>query len=138
MYLLDTDTLSNLIKRSPSTFLIGKLAAVPVAQQFTSSITVGELYYGAHRASSRAPELLRRIESLLLAELTVLPFDSPAARRYGAIRADMEHSGTPISEAAMRIASIALARNLVIVTGNARHFLRIPHVRVEDWLDEVP
>ena len=41
MYLLDTDILSNLFKRAPSTALIAKLASVPVEHQFTSSITLG-------------------------------------------------------------------------------------------------
>ena len=49
MYLLDTDILSNLLKRVPSTALIAKLASVPPEHQFTSSITLGELIYGAHR-----------------------------------------------------------------------------------------
>ena len=40
MYLLDTDVLSNLLKRTPSTALIAKLASVPVEQKFTSSVTL--------------------------------------------------------------------------------------------------
>ena len=54
MYLLDTDILSNLLKRAPSTTLIAKLASVPIEQQFTSSITLGELVYGAYRLRTHA------------------------------------------------------------------------------------
>ena len=48
-HLLDTDILSNLLKRLPSMALIAKLASVLPEHQFTSSITLGELTYGAHR-----------------------------------------------------------------------------------------
>lgn len=133
-YLLDTDILSNLIRRSPSTALIRKLAAVPPEQQSTSSITLGELVYGAHRLSDRAPELLRLIEETLLANLVVLPFDSAAARRYGELRAALERRGTPIGDADTRIAAIALATDSTVVTANTRHFERVPGLSVENWL----
>lgn len=46
IYLFDTDTLSNLLAKRPSPQLLKRLAKVPAKQQFTSAITVGELYYG--------------------------------------------------------------------------------------------
>ena len=134
MYLLDTDVLSNLLKRSPSIALIAKLAAVPVDWQFTSSITLGELLYGARRQGPRAGDLLDRIETRLLPELPVLPFDAVAARRYGEVRTELERRGTPLGDADLRIAAIALARGLTVVTGNIRHFQRVPRLRVENWL----
>ena len=51
MYLLDTDVLSNLMRRAPSVPLLARIATIPPDQQFTSSITLGELMYGAHRLS---------------------------------------------------------------------------------------
>lgn len=47
MYLFDTDTLSNLMKRTPSSRLLSRIRSTPVPAQFTSSITLGELIYGA-------------------------------------------------------------------------------------------
>lgn len=134
-YLLDTDILSNLMKRAPSSALVARLALVPPEQQFTSSITLGELVYGAHR-SSRAEALLERIESKLLPDLPILPFDAFAARRYGEVRAELEQAGTPIGDADMRIAAIALARGFKVVTGNERHFRRVPGLEVENWMEE--
>ncbi|MCH7745197.1 MAG: type II toxin-antitoxin system VapC family toxin [Chloroflexi bacterium] len=135
MYLLDTDILSNLIKRSPSTFLIAKLASVPLEQQFTSSVTLGELIYGAYRLGDRARFLLDQIDQTLLPNLPVLPFDSAAARRYGEVRAQLERQGTPLADADLRIASIALTNDLIMVTGNVRHFQRVPDLSVENWLE---
>ncbi len=133
-FLLDTDILSNLLKRTPSTILIAKLASVPPEQQFTSSITLGELFYGAHRLQERATHLLQQLNEALLPNLPVLPFDAAAARRYGALRAELERKGTPLGDADLRIGAIALVRDLTMVTGNVRHFQRIPGLIVENWL----
>ena len=134
MFLLDTDILSNLMKRSPSTALIAKLASVPPEQQFTSSITFGELILGAHRMGPRATGLLGQIETRLIPNLPILPFDAVAARRYGEVRALLEGQGTSVGDADLRIAAIALVRNLTIVTANTRHFRRVPGLPVENWL----
>jgi tRNA(fMet)-specific endonuclease VapC len=134
MYLLDTDILSNLLKPSPSTSLIVRLGSVPAQQQYTSAITLGELVYGASRLGARATVLLGRIEQVLLPNLPILPFDSDAARRYGALRAHLEQEGLPLAEADLRIAAIALAHGLTLVTGNVRHFSRVPGLAVENWL----
>ena len=134
MYLLDTDVLSNLLKRSPSMSLITKLAAVPAESQFTSSITLGEVLDGARRRGPQADDLLTQIETRLLPELPVIPFDTTAARRYGEVRTELERRGTPLGDADLRIAAIALARGLTVVTGNVRHFQRVPGLAVENWL----
>jgi tRNA(fMet)-specific endonuclease VapC len=71
---------------------------------------------------------------LLLANLAVLPFDAAAARICGGLRAELERRGSPIGDADTRIASIALANGLTVVTGNVRHFQRVPELSVENWL----
>ena len=55
MYLLDTDILSNIAKRTPSTAPVAKLALVPQEAQFTSSITLGEMVYGAYKLQTHTP-----------------------------------------------------------------------------------
>lgn len=136
MYLLDTDILSNLLKRAPSTSLISKLASVPVEQQFTSSITLGELIYGAYHMRTRTGILLEQLEKILLPNLSVLPFDVAAARQYGQTRAELERHGILLGDADLRIGAIAQSRGLTVVTGNIQHFKRIPGLMVENWLEE--
>ena len=133
MYLLDTDVLSNLMKRSPSLPLMAKVASVPPQQPHTSSITLGELIYGANRLGQRSTKLLDKIEKIV-ANLSVLPFDATAAKHYGEVRALLESWGTPVGDADLRIAAIALARGLTVVTANTRHFQRIPNLAVENWI----
>ncbi len=126
MYLLDTDVLSNPLRQAPSPTLIAKLASVPPERQFTSSITLGELIFSAHRLQGRTVALLHHLDESLLPNLPILPSDAPAAWRCGQVRADLERRGTPIGDADLRIASIALARGLTVVTVNVRHFQLAP------------
>lgn len=132
MYCFDTDVLSATISRKPDLALIRRLALTPASEQFTTAITAGELVYGAARRGS--PRLIERVGELLVGAATILPFDLPAAERYGPLRAQLELSGSPLHEADLRIASIALANDLTVVTSNTRHFDRVPDLRVENWL----
>ena len=133
MFLFDTDTLSQVIKRDPSSSLLVRLAAVPPGEQFTTSITVGEMVCGAER-SSRREYLLRQFEDRLWPTLRILPFDRAAAETYGGLRAELERAGTPLAEPDLRIAAIALIHNFTVVTGNVRHFSRVPGLQVENWI----
>jgi len=133
-YLLDTDILTNLMRERPSVGLVAKLATTPVSEQFTSSISLGELIYGAFKLERRTRLFLDRISILFPADRPVLSFDSAAARTYGEIRAELERRGTPAGDADTRIAAIALVHHLTVVTGNTRHFERFPGLKVENWL----
>jgi tRNA(fMet)-specific endonuclease VapC len=82
----------------------------------------------------RRDDLLERISTLLNRNLTVLPFDEDAAKVYGELRAELERAGTPIGDAGVRIAAIALANGLIVVTANVRHFQRVSGLPVENWL----
>ena len=129
--MLDTDILSDLMKRTPSPELQEKVRTVPVEEQFTSSITLGELIYGAQK--KRSERLLSQVRRIV-ANLQILPFSSSAAAVYGQVRAELEAAGNPIGEADTRIAAIALERGLIVVTGNVRHFGRVRDLPVENWL----
>ncbi len=133
-YLFDTDTISELLRPAPSLELIRRLATTPPEDQATSSITLGELLYGALRNPERTAVLVERIERRVVSNLRILPFDAVAASEYGALRVQLERRGTPIGDADMRIASIALANDLTVVTGNVRHFERVETLRVENWI----
>lgn len=131
MYCLDTDVLSAIMRRDPPLDVVRRAAAIPAADQCTTSVTLGELLYGAAKRGS--DRLAERVEQLILATGLVLPFDEPAAREYGTLRAQLEREGRRLAEPDLRIASIALSRGLTLVTGNTRHFARVPGLRVENW-----
>jgi tRNA(fMet)-specific endonuclease VapC len=132
-YLFDTDILSNTLKKRPSATLISRMAEVPRVEQFTSAITVGEMLYGAYR-SSRSAELLARLATDFWPSIQVLAFDFEAAQAYARVRSDLERIGQPLAEADLRIAAIAISRNLTLVSGNDRHFSRVSDLKLENWL----
>jgi tRNA(fMet)-specific endonuclease VapC len=134
VYCFDTDTLSAVIRRDPPLHLIRRLAQVPAHQQATTTINLGELLYGAARRGSE--QLTRRVREVVSHATSVLPFDEGAAEVYGPLRAQLEREGRRLDEPDLRIAAIALSRELTVITGNVRHFARVPALNVENWLVE--
>jgi len=127
-YLLDTNTASYVIKGNvPS--VRHRLVQVPMAQVFISSVTEGELRYGVARRPG-ATKLQQIVEEFLL-RVTVLPWDSEAAKQYGNLRADLERLG-PMGNLDIMIGSHALAVGAILAT-NDRAFARIKKLKVEDW-----
>ncbi len=76
-----------------------------------------------------------RYERLVLPALEILAFDEGCAEVYGSLRAELEEEGEPLAEAELMIASIALRHDLMLVSGKARHFGRVPDLRFANWLD---
>jgi len=130
-YLLDTDIVSVTMRPRPNLGVVRRVATIPDAEQFISAVTLGELIFGATRRN-RA-DLLERIR-LLIELVPVVPFDALVAYRYGSLKAELEQAGTPLAEPDLRIAATALVHNLVLVTGNERHFRRVPDLTIENWL----
>ena len=57
-------------------------------------------------------------------------------RYYAKIRNTLEKQGQPIGANDLLIAAHALSLNLTVVTANVREFLRIPNLKVENWLED--
>jgi len=133
VFIFDTDIYTNVIRKIPSETLLDRLKKVPRRDQFTTTITIGEVYYGLMKASNRT-RLFKLLEDVLLPRATILPFDFSAAKKYGEIRSSLEKQGTPLAHADLQIAAIALTMNMTLVTGNLKHFQRVPEIAVENWL----
>lgn len=133
MYLFDTDAITNIFKKKPSQKLVKNISNLKKKDQFISTITIAEIVYGAFR--SRNPNYhLENLRNVLLPAINVLPFDSKSAFIYGKVRAGLEGKGEIISHTDIQIASIALANDLTLITGN-KHFSRISGIRIEDWVN---
>lgn len=133
MYLFDTDTLSNIVKQKPSVQLLEKLHDLPRTLQYTSAINVGEIYYGANR-SPRKDKILKAFEERVFPNVNILPFDRESGRLFGIMKADLEKRGIAISEPDLRIAAVTIQHNLILITGNTKHFKKIPGLRIENWM----
>ena len=97
-----------------------------------TAINVAELMHGAHKSQQAARNIAQ--VDVLLAAMEILPFDEPAARRFGELKADLERAGFPLATADLQIAAIALHHKVPVVSHNQRHFGRIPALDLEDWL----
>ena len=136
MYLFDTDTIIALMKEKGKGKLAQKIGNIPFYQQFLSSITLSELVYGAC-CSNRENYHLAMIRDELLCNVQIASFDISAAYQAGTLRAALRKQGNPISFPDLQIAAIALVRTLTLVTGNVRHFERVPGLQVENWIKPV-
>lgn len=105
------------------------LNTIPRDAQFTSAVTVGELFKGAFRSDAKERHL-KNIEERVLPAITTLPYDVSVARVFGMIRADLERTGKILADADLQVAATALYHDLELVTGNIRHFERIPELRL--------
>ena len=132
MFCFDTNVISAALLADPPMHLVRRLARTPASEQCTTAVTLGEILYGAVRRGR--DDLVPRLRELISAAQTVIPFDESAAEVYGPLRAELEKAGLRLGEPDLRIASIALARDLTLVTGNVRHFERVPGLRIENWL----
>lgn len=61
--------------------------------------------------------------------MTVLPYDVAIAK-VGRIHARPVEAGTILADADVQIAETAIYHGLELVTGNLRHFSRIPVLRI--------
>ncbi len=128
--MLDTNIVSDLI-RNPQGKASKRIAEVGEDKICTSIVVAAELRYGCAKSGSK--RLLSAVEGLL-AEIDVLPFDTPADTEYGEIRAGLEAVGRSIGGNDLLIAAHALATEAIIVTANADEFKRVCGLKVENWL----
>jgi tRNA(fMet)-specific endonuclease VapC len=128
-YLLDTNIASYVIKGNIPA-VRRRIVQVPMAQLAISAVTEGELRYGSARRPDAAR--LRSIVDEFLLRMTILPWDSEAAQRYGQIRAALEREGQPMGNLDTMIGAHALALGVVLVT-NDQAFARIRELTIEDW-----
>lgn len=128
-YLFDTDAISEVLRPKPFVGYVRWLQTIPRGDQFASAVVVGELFRGAFR-SPNAARHIQNIESRVLPALSVIPCDLDVARVYGATQASLENEGRVLADANLQIAASALYHDLELVTGNLRHFSRIPGLRI--------
>jgi tRNA(fMet)-specific endonuclease VapC len=111
--------------------LRGRVA--PAEELGVTAISLGELTHGACK-SSRVTENLARLD-VLLAVVTILPYDEQTARRFGHIKADLERAGKRLSDLDLQIAATVLQHDVPLVTHNRWHFDRVTGLVIEDWLE---
>jgi tRNA(fMet)-specific endonuclease VapC len=124
--LIDTSVLVRAERRgAPLERMVGN------EERSISVITASELLHGVHRAESNAIRSRRRaFVEQLLAHISPLPVTVQIARVHSEIRAQLQQAGTPVDAHDLWIAATALTHGFGLATLDARHFGRVPGLRV--------
>ena len=130
MYLLDTNICIYAINgKHPA--LTEKLLSISPDDICISSITVGELEYGA--AKSKWSDKTRQTIYAFLSNFTIVSFDENDALLFGRLRTKLADEGTPIGAYDVMIATQGVSRSMTVVTHNTKEFSRVPGIVLEDW-----
>ena len=111
MYLLDTNALSELLKKRPKPQFLTRLRRHPPEMFFTSSICVMELRHGSRRREDHAV-FWQRITHEVLSRVTILDFSFSEAVVAGDILAHLARRGELIGVEDVLIGATALVRGV--------------------------
>ncbi len=131
LYLLDTNTVSYLIRDNPPgvrRHLAAKSAGNDIA---ISVVTLAELLYGV--AKRGHPRNLTQLLDAFVAGITVLPWTEDTARHYALLRAGCEIKGINLANLDMMIATQAKEAGAVLVTGDKAFVHLTGDLTTEDW-----
>jgi toxin FitB len=122
MFLIDTVTLSELRRRKRDPMVVAWFGRQRTTDLFLSVISIGEIERGIARQRAIDPGFADALAVWLDRVLTlygerVVPFDLPAARRWGALSAALGDDS-----ADLMIAATALENGLTVVTRNTSDF----------------
>jgi len=122
-FLLDTNILSELIKKHPEPKVVQWVLEAGSDRLFISVLTLGEIRKGIERLepNPRKARLLQYLERDVPAQFEerILAIDAPVAEVWGHLESQ---AGRPLPTVDALLAATAIAHNLVLVTRNTRDF----------------
>jgi tRNA(fMet)-specific endonuclease VapC len=119
-------------------FLRGKLNIDEYIQEkgrencFISEITIAELRYGAENSDN--PSKSHKAVDAFINGLSIVPIYG-AIRRYAKEKVRLRKIGKLIhDEFDLMIGVTAIENKLILVTDNAKDFIRLDGIKIENWL----
>lgn len=135
--ILDTDIFSEILKNKNAKVSKKAKEYFGYFKYYTiTTITVLEIVKGFHKVNREA-----KIQKFLsaISSSEILSLNTESAEIAGRIYADLERTGQPIGRADPIIAGIALTNELILSTGNIKHYQRIQYLgydlKLENWKD---
>jgi tRNA(fMet)-specific endonuclease VapC len=128
-FLLDTDTISFYSKKHP--LVAAKIAAIAPEQIFISVVSAMEIDYG-YGVNHEARERHEYRYKALLERVNLIDFTGADALITAKIRAERHPNAMGRYDALL--AGTALARDLILVTNNTKHFEFIPGSKLNNWM----
>lgn len=139
MIVLDTNVISELMRRDPDAAVTAWVGEQPMAGVFTTTLTQAEIFYGLALLPEgrRRDALMAAARPMFEVDLAgrVLPFDTDAASAYPGIAADRRMSGQPISQIDAQIAAIVRSRGARLATRNVSDFADCGITVVNPWAE---
>lgn len=137
MIVLDTNVISEPFKPLPDAKVMDWLGQQAEDDVFTTTITRGELLFGAHilPQSRRQDVLLAGLLRIFDVRFPdrVLSYDSNAADAYAEIAAQRRAQGRPGSQSDMMIAGIVRSHGATLATRNVRDFEGCGIALIDPW-----
>jgi tRNA(fMet)-specific endonuclease VapC len=130
-YLLDTN-ICIYVRRHRPTEVLARFRRLKSGDAAISTVTWGELLYGAEKSQHRKAMMLGWEE--FSASIPILPLVPQVGAAYGGIRAALESKGTTIGNNDLWIAAHAKALGLTLVSNNTREFERVPGLKLQNWV----
>lgn len=137
MILLDTNVVSEPLRRAPEARVIEWIDAQPMETLFLSAITVAELRAGVallptgKRRSGLQENLEKRVLPLFAGR--VIPFDLACTQAYAVLTAKARTAGLAISTADGYIAAIAAANGFAVATRDTALFEAAGAAVIDPW-----
>ena len=130
MYLLDTDTCSELVMGNAGVF--SRVDELDRDAWCISSLVFAELQYGLEKGKllPRSKDSLQKF----LDSASCVSFGSQAAAEAAMVCAELEQLGRPSGQMDYLIAGHARSLGATLVTGNTRHFELVGGIRLENWI----
>ncbi|WP_175733426.1 type II toxin-antitoxin system VapC family toxin [Burkholderia ambifaria] len=126
MILVDTNVISEPLRREPSAAVIEWLDAQNVETLFLAAISLAEMRFGvaALPEGKRRDWLHHSIEQRVvpLFRGRILPFDDAASNAYASLRAKARATGNAMASADGFIAATAAANGLIVATRDVAPF----------------
>jgi tRNA(fMet)-specific endonuclease VapC len=135
-YLLDTNVLSEPVRKSPDAKVVRHIQAA-ADESAIAATTWHELLFGVFRMpdSQRRTALEQYLLVTIHPEIPILPYDAQAAAWFAQERARLSQSGLPPSYPDGQIAAVAVTNDLILVTRNSSDFAAFSDLKIENWFD---
>jgi len=128
-YLLDTNICIYYIKGKFD--LKKKFELIDPENCFISEISLAELLFGVENSEHK--EKNQKALDDFLSGIKIIPIFH-SLDLYAKEKARLRKAGTVIDDFDLLIGATAIKQNLILVTNNADHFIRIKGIELENWV----